>query len=105
MKRKSTEPSGRAINPSRLMPTPSTTFRMHVVVDRRLIASQEIILQRSKSTCITTSRRQTKPQKKTCSSHPLLLQSMRWNLTAKLSERKETCKPKSIRIPQDDANH
>src|SRR5258708_32813157 len=41
MKRKSTAPSGRAISPSRLTPTPRTIFRMDVVVDRNFILSQE----------------------------------------------------------------
>src|SRR3981189_700906 len=41
MKRKSTAPSGRAIYPSRLMPRPSTTFRMDDVVDGHLILSQD----------------------------------------------------------------
>src|SRR5258708_40237208 len=41
MKRKSTAQSGRAIYPCRLMPRPRTTFRMDVVVEARLMMSQQ----------------------------------------------------------------
>src|SRR3979411_655552 len=89
MKRKSTAPSGRAIYPSRLMPRPSTTFRMDDVVDGHLILSQDKSSRwaTGEQTPQHRRRKDTSTNANSPSSYPLSLRINAWNQTAKLLAR------------------